>query len=115
MTETNPLDPHRKLVDALVELANCEMDPLADVLQVFSNADLTKIWNVKEDLDSLIQAEWMRRDDPTECEICATPMDRDDFGRPRRYCSNACRQQAYRDRARKADEQWRAGRAGGGW
>jgi len=38
------------------------------------------------------------REGPTECENCATPIARDSYGRPRQYCSDACRQSAYRFR-----------------
>jgi hypothetical protein len=39
-------------------------------------------------------------DDPTppDCQTCATPLPEDRGGRPRRYCSNACRQADYRAR-----------------
>ncbi|GLX02940.1 hypothetical protein [Microtetraspora sp. NBRC 16547] len=40
--------------------------------------------------------------EPGECEGCGAPLQRAGTGRPARYCSQACRQRAYR--ARKAPE-----------
>ena len=35
-------------------------------------------------------------DRPTICEVCGEPFHVDGIGRPRRFCSNACRQYSYR-------------------
>lgn len=35
---------------------------------------------------------------PPECQECATPLIQPATGRPRRYCSNACRQAGFRSR-----------------
>jgi hypothetical protein len=35
---------------------------------------------------------------PPECQNCATPLTQTSTGRPRRYCSAACRQADYRAR-----------------
>lgn len=35
---------------------------------------------------------------PGKCAQCGESFDANAVGRPRRYCSNACRQQALRDR-----------------
>lgn len=35
---------------------------------------------------------------PPECQTCATPLIQPATGRPRRYCSAACRQADFRDR-----------------
>jgi hypothetical protein len=99
---TNPLDPQASIITSLTQLANAEPNDLIDVLEILSNKDLEKIWKGTEELRGIIQAVWMDRDDPTECAVCATPIARDELGRPRQYCSSSCRQKAYRDRARAA-------------
>jgi hypothetical protein len=38
--------------------------------------------------------------EPVLCAHCSTPMPASGLGRPAIYCSQACRQQAYRDRRR---------------
>ena len=44
---------------------------------------------------------WHEPGDQMKCHRCGQPYDYDGFtGRPRQYCSNACRQAAYRERAR---------------
>ncbi|WP_440066353.1 TetR/AcrR family transcriptional regulator [Streptosporangium sp. OZ121] len=43
-----------------------------------------------------------RRDESASCAMCGTSMDRAEAGRPRAYCSRACRQRAYRRRHRPA-------------
>lgn len=35
---------------------------------------------------------------PPECQTCAEPLTQPATGRPRRYCSDACRQADYRSR-----------------
>ncbi len=42
------------------------------------------------------------RDESVSCAMCGTSMDRAEAGRPRAYCSRACRQRAYRRRQRSA-------------
>lgn len=37
---------------------------------------------------------------PEECLHCGMTLTQTEFGRPRNYCSNACRQAAYRLRMR---------------
>jgi len=54
-----------------------------------------------ERLDSICsQLMALMLDDPAppECQTCATPLIQPATGRPRRFCSNACRQADYRDR-----------------
>ncbi len=74
------------------------VDELADVLAILSSDDLERLHDSASTLMARIEQMWADRDDPTECETCATPISRDDFGRPRKYCSDACRQAAYRRR-----------------
>ncbi|MET7466479.1 TetR/AcrR family transcriptional regulator [Nonomuraea sp. NPDC005501] len=38
------------------------------------------------------------RDESPMCQMCGTPVERPASGRPRAYCSPACRQRAYRER-----------------
>ncbi|MEV0197892.1 TetR/AcrR family transcriptional regulator [Nonomuraea sp. NPDC050691] len=38
------------------------------------------------------------RDETSVCRVCGTPVERPPSGRPRAYCSPACRQRAYRER-----------------
>ncbi|NUW33017.1 TetR/AcrR family transcriptional regulator [Nonomuraea sp. SMC257] len=38
------------------------------------------------------------RDETSVCRMCGTPVERPASGRPRAYCSPACRQRAYRER-----------------
>jgi endogenous inhibitor of DNA gyrase (YacG/DUF329 family) len=44
---------------------------------------------------------------PPDCVNCATPITHPAIGRPRRFCSDACRQADYRDRlaSERSDEQ----------
>ncbi len=43
---------------------------------------------------------------PTHCVVCGCPLEQKTRGRPRRYCSSACRTKAYRLRKkRQADHQ----------
>ena len=47
-------------------------------------------------LQALTAGLWrLMNDDPSppECQTCATPIAQGPTGRPRRYCSDACRQQ----------------------
>jgi predicted nucleic acid-binding Zn ribbon protein len=37
------------------------------------------------------------------CEVCAKPFNRADTGRPRRYCSDRCKEKAKRKRERERD------------
>jgi endogenous inhibitor of DNA gyrase (YacG/DUF329 family) len=41
---------------------------------------------------------------PPECVRCATALIKPDTGRPRRFCSDACRQDDYRERIVAHDE-----------
>jgi hypothetical protein len=41
---------------------------------------------------------------PPECVHCGTALIQPDTGRPRRFCSDACRQADYRDRMTSHDE-----------
>jgi predicted nucleic acid-binding Zn ribbon protein len=38
---------------------------------------------------------------PTHCLICGRPLEQHKVGRPRSYCSDACRVKAYRQRKRQ--------------
>jgi endogenous inhibitor of DNA gyrase (YacG/DUF329 family) len=42
---------------------------------------------------------------PPECIRCGTALVQPDTGRPRRFCSDACRQAEYRERMAGGDEQ----------
>lgn len=101
---TSPLDPHAAIVGALQTLSAATDDTaesgLLDVLAILSSDDLAELHSAAQVLQAAIEEVWADRDDPTECENCATPIARDRFGRPRRYCSDACRQSAYRSRRR---------------
>ncbi|MFG3552497.1 hypothetical protein [Streptomyces sp. NPDC047725] len=80
-----------------------ELEPLADEIGAFGASAL-----VDEEMRALIR-EW-RLEEMFEplCAVCARPMPvpvvhtlQSRPGRPRRYCSNACRQKAYRARRKR--------------
>jgi tRNA(Ile2) C34 agmatinyltransferase TiaS len=50
--------------------------------------------------DFVIDALGGQAPEPPTCPLCATEIQATGRGRPPRYCSPACRQQAYRDRQR---------------
>lgn len=53
-------------------------------------------------LEQVIDVLWhLATDDPAppECDECATPLIQPATGRPRRYCSDACRQASHRTRS----------------
>ncbi len=41
---------------------------------------------------------------PTHCLVCGRPLAQKPRGRPRTYCSNACRQQAFRLRQKQREQ-----------
>ncbi|MEU8106696.1 TetR/AcrR family transcriptional regulator [Nonomuraea muscovyensis] len=49
-------------------------------------------------VELLIQRRYEKRDETGACLGCGAPVDRPPSGRPRAYCSPACRQRAYRRR-----------------
>jgi endogenous inhibitor of DNA gyrase (YacG/DUF329 family) len=56
---------------------------------------------ITEDLYSLMVDD----PNPPECVHCGTALVQPDTGRPRRFCSDACRQAEYRERIAGGDEQ----------
>ncbi len=53
---------------------------------------------------------------PPECQNCCTPLTQARTGRPRRFCSDACRQQDARARSnRPAHDVWGTGTDDGGF
>lgn len=53
-------------------------------------------------LGQIVGALWSLMDTdpaPPECQTCAEPLAQHTTGRPRRYCSSACRQADYRGRS----------------
>lgn len=98
---TSPIDPHRRIIDTLANLRQDTADPaIFDVIAILSDSDLRLVYDAATELRAVIEQAWADRDDPSECENCATPIARDNFGRPRKFCSDACRQSAYRARRR---------------
>ncbi|MFB4290069.1 TetR/AcrR family transcriptional regulator [Nonomuraea sp. ATR24] len=49
-------------------------------------------------IELLITARRDERRDETRCQVCGEPVEQPESGRPRAYCSRACRQRAYRQR-----------------
>ena len=98
-------DRHALVVGAFQTLSRATTDGPDDlvdeafnVLAILSTDDLGRLYDSASTLMGWIDQQIADRDDPTGCEVCATPIERDGFGRPRRYCSDACRQAAYRSR-----------------
>lgn len=95
---------HAAIVGALQTLSAVTDDTaesgLLDVIAILSSDDLAQLHDAADVLKAVIEEQWADRDDPTECENCATRIARDNFGRPRKFCSDACRQSAYRSRHR---------------
>lgn len=53
---------------------------------------------VLDGIEALIRTRDESRDETRVCVMCGTPLDPAGSGRPRAYCSRACRQRAYRER-----------------
>ncbi|MFF3441704.1 TetR/AcrR family transcriptional regulator [Streptosporangium sp. NPDC002721] len=55
---------------------------------------------VLDGIETLVRERDATRDESVSCAMCGTSMERAEAGRPRAYCSRACRQRAYRRRHR---------------
>ncbi|MEU4537734.1 TetR/AcrR family transcriptional regulator [Streptosporangium sp. NPDC023825] len=55
---------------------------------------------VLDGIEALVRERDIKRDENASCVMCGTSMERAEAGRPRAYCSRACRQRAYRRRHR---------------
>jgi hypothetical protein len=88
------------LVDGL-RLGLCDLghrpdDPFAHGLSLDQARKLDHlVWQLFDLMDNDPQ--------PPECQTCATPLDQQPTGRPRRFCSDACRQQDARIRRQDAE------------
>lgn len=74
------------------------VDETFDVLAILSTDDLGHLHDSASTLTAWIEQQLADRDDPNACEVCATPINQEPGGRRRQYCSDACRQSAYRAR-----------------
>ncbi len=45
-----------------------------------------------------------KRKAASKCAVCGQPIQQDDFSKIRRYCSNACKQKAYRERKKNVQD-----------
>lgn len=93
-------------LDLLIAYSVSEDDTMRTFLEDRTGAELENIYRMTEHLQSTIEAILMDRDNRC-CEVCSTPIETDRIGRPRQYCSDACRSKAYRDRGRRIQEEKR--------
>jgi len=80
---------HRNLVRLRSELVDSFLPARAIDAR---GLDASQVHAVQQIADALWR---LMNDDPSppECQTCATPIAQGPTGRPRRYCSDACRQQ----------------------
>lgn len=91
-----------------LDLTQVEADQLQQALAgLVSQADTEDVVVAGQRLLTKLAAACQQESAPQHCPVCQCPFTPRPGGRLARYCSNACKQKAYRRRRLERQRQWR--------